>query len=141
MANNFSTSINILRDTNREINYLPTPNARLVASQIVNDFKQGIRSFNLVGTYGTGKSSFLVAFEQSIKGEKSYFEPKFISKTEFDFVKIIGSYSSIIDQFSIFFDVQLVKNQEDNILAEIFNRYHSIKKENKVMFIFIDEFE
>ena len=140
MANNFSTSINILRDTNREINYLPTPNARLVASQIVNDFKQGIRSFNLVGTYGTGKSSFLVAFEQSIKGEKSYFEPKFISKTEFDFVKIIGSYSSIIDQFSIFFDVQLVKNQEDNILAEIFNRYHSIKKENKVMFIFIDEF-
>lgn len=140
MANNFSTSINILRDTNREINYLPTPNARLVANQIVNDFKQGIRSFNLVGTYGTGKSSFLVAFEQSIKGEKSYFEPKFIGKTEFDFVKIIGSYSSIIDQFFIFFDVQLVKNQEDNILAEIFNRYHSIKNENKVMFIFIDEF-
>lgn len=140
MANNFTTSVNIIRDTDRDFNYIPTPNARQVVSQIVNDFKKGIRSFNVVGTYGTGKSSFLLAFEQSITGTKRYFEPNFLAKPKFDFVKFIGSYSSIVEQFADAFEVQTNKNQQENILSEIFNRYHSIGKENKVLFILIDEF-
>ncbi len=140
MANNFTTSVNIIRDTDRDINYIPTPNARQVVSQIVNDFKKGIRSFNVVGTYGTGKSSFLLAFEQSVKGEKRYFEPNFLANPKFDFVKFIGSYSSIVEQFADAFEVQSKKNQQENILSELFNRYHSIRKDNKVLFILIDEF-
>ncbi len=140
MANNFTTSVNIIRDTDREFNYIPTPNARQVVSQIVNDFKKGIRSFNVVGTYGTGKSSFLLAFEQSLKGHKRYFEPNFLVNPEFDFIKLIGSYTSIVEQFADAFEVQTNKNQQENILSEIFNRYHSIRKENKVLFILIDEF-
>lgn len=140
MANNFTTSVNIIRDTDRDVNYIPTPNAKQVVSQIVNDFKKGIRSFNIVGTYGTGKSSFLLAFEQSIKGTKRYFEPNFLVKPKYDFLKIVGSYASIVDQFAEEFEVKLNKNQQENILSEIFNRYHSIGKENKVLFILIDEF-
>ncbi|MDP2089503.1 MAG: hypothetical protein Q8J84_08900 [Flavobacteriaceae bacterium] len=140
MANNFTTSVNIIRDTDRDFNYIPTPNARQVVSQIVNDFKKGIRSFNVVGTYGTGKSSFLLAFEQSVKGIKRYFDPNFLASPKFDFVKIIGSYSSIVEQFADAFEVQTNKNQQENILSEIFNRYHSFGKENKVLFILIDEF-
>lgn len=140
MSNNFTTSVNIIRDTDRDFNYIPTPNASQVVSQIVNDFKKGIRSFNIVGTYGTGKSSFLLAFEQSIRGTKRYFEPNFIIKPKYDFVKIVGSYASIVEQFADAFEVQTNKNQQENILSEIFNRYHSIGKENKVLFILIDEF-
>jgi len=140
MANNFTTSVNIIRDADRDFNYIPTPNARLVVSQIVNDFKKGIRSFNVVGTYGTGKSSFLLAFEQSIKGTKRYFDPNFLANSKFDFVKIIGSYTSFVEQFADAFEVQTNKNQQENILSEIFNRYHSVGKENKVLFILIDEF-
>ena len=140
MANNFTTSVNIIRDTDRDFNYIPTPNAKQVVSQIVNDFKKGIRSFNVVGTYGTGKSSFLLAFEQSVKGEKRYFNPNFISNPNFDFVKIIGSYTSIIEQFRDAFDVVSQKNQQENILSEIFNRYHSLGDQNKVLFILVDEF-
>lgn len=140
MANNFTTSVNIIRDTDRDFNYIPTPNATQVVSQIVNDFKKGIRSFNVVGTYGTGKSSFLLAFEQSIKGTKRYFEPNFLVKPKCDFVKIVGSYASIVEQFADAFEVQTNKHQQENILSEIFNRYHSIGKENKVLFILIDEF-
>jgi len=95
MANNFTTSANILRDTERDFNYIPTPNAKQVVSQVVNDFKKGIRSFNIIGTYGTGKSSFLVALEQSIRGTKRYFDPNFIAHPKVDFVKIVGSYTSI----------------------------------------------
>ncbi|MDP3927927.1 MAG: hypothetical protein Q8R57_02805, partial [Bacteroidota bacterium] len=133
-------SVNIIRDTDREFNYIPTPNARQVVGQIVNDFKKGIRSFNVVGTYGTGKSSFLLAFEQSIRETKRYFEPNFLAKAKFDFVKIIGSYSSIVEQFADAFDVQTNNSQQETILSEIFNRYLSIGKENKVLFILIDEF-
>ena len=140
MANNFTTSVNIIRDTDRDFSYIPTPNASQVVSQIVNDFKKGIRSFNVVGTYGTGKSSFLLAFEQSIRGTKRYFEPNFLVKPKFDFVKFIGSYSSIVEQFADTFEVQTSKNQQDNILSEIFNRYHSLGNENKILFILIDEF-
>lgn len=140
MANNFTTSVNIIRDTDRDFNYIPTPNAKQVVSQIVNDFKKGIRSFNVVGTYGTGKSSFLLAFEQSIKGTKRYFEPNFLTNPKIDFLKIIGSYSSIVAQFADSFEVQTTTNQQENILSEIFNKYHSIGKENKVLFILVDEF-
>lgn len=140
MVNNFTTSVNIIRDTDRDFNYIPTPNATQVVNQIVNDFKIGIRSFNVVGTYGTGKSSFLLAFEQSVKGKKRYFEPNLISDAKFDFVKIIGSYSSIIEEFADIFKVHTNKNKQEYILSEIYNRYHSIENKNKVLFIFIDEF-
>lgn len=140
MANNFTTSVNIIRDTDREFQYIPTPNAKQVVSQIVNDFKKGIRSFNVVGTYGTGKSSFLWAFEQSVKGIKRYYEPNFLPEVKVDFVKLVGSYSSIIEQFEQIFDVESNKNQQESILSEIFNKYHSLGKGNKILFILIDEF-
>ena len=140
MANNFTTSVNILRDTERDFHYIPTPNAKLVVSQIVNDFKKGIRSFNIIGTYGTGKSSFLLALEQSIRGGKRYFDPNFISNPKVDFVKIVGSYTSIVEKFADTFEVNTNKNKHENILSEIFNRYHSLGKNNGVLFIFLDEF-
>ena len=140
MANNFTTSVNILRDTERDFHYIPTPNAKQVVSQIVNDFKKGIRSFNIIGTYGTGKSSFLLALEQSIRGTKRYFDPNFVANPQFDFIKIVGSYTSIVEQFADTFEVTTVKNKHENILSEIFNRYHSLGKNNAVLFLFLDEF-
>lgn len=140
MANNFTTSVNILRDTERDFHYIPTPNAKQVVSQIVNDFKKGIRSFNIIGTYGTGKSSFLLALEQSIRGTKRYFDPNFISNPKVDFIKIVGSYTSIVEQFVDTFEVTTAKNKHENILSEIFNRYHSLGKNNGVLFLFLDEF-
>lgn len=140
MASNYSTSVNIIRDTDREFNYIPTPNAQQVVGQIVNDFKKGIRSFNIVGTYGTGKSSFLLAFEQSLLGAKRYFEPNFLTKAKYDFIKIVGAYTSIIEDLSVKLDVQSKRDLEENILSEIFNRYHALGSGNKVLFILIDEF-
>ena len=140
MANNFTTSVNILRDTERDFSYIPTPNAKQVVSQIVNDFKKGIRSFNIIGTYGTGKSSFLVALEQSIKGTKRYFDPNFIANPKVDFIKIVGSYTSIVEQFADTFNVATNKNKHENILSEIFNRYHALGKGNSVLFLYLDEF-
>lgn len=140
MVNNFTTAINILRDTDIDFNYIPTPNGKQAISQIVNDYKKGIRSFNIIGTYGTGKSSFLLALEKSVKGIKRYYEANFLNEPDFDFVKIIGSYTSIIEQFSAVFEVKSNRYKNESILSEIFNRYHSLDKSNGILFIFIDEF-
>lgn len=141
MANSFTTSINILRDTDKDFDYIPTPNAIQVVSQIVNDFKKGIRSFNIIGTYGTGKSSFLLALEQSIEGRKHFFEANFIpAKSKAAFVKIVGSYSSIVEQFAEIFEVNTSKNKHEHILSEIFNRYHTLGENNGILFLFLDEF-
>lgn len=72
MTTKFTTSTNIIRDSGRELNYIPTPNSIRVVNQIVNDFKKGIRSFNIIGSYGTGKSSFLWALQQSLQGKKRF---------------------------------------------------------------------
>jgi hypothetical protein len=140
MANKFSTSVNIIRDSSNDVHYIPTPNARQVVNQIVNDFKKGLRSFNIIGTYGTGKSSFLLALEKSIQGKKRYYETNFISNGKYEFIKFVGSYNSIIDEFCDRFDVQVSKNKNEIILSEIFNKYHSIDKKNGMLFILIDEF-
>ena len=140
MTNNYSTSVNIIRDTDKDFNYIPTPNAKQVVSQIVNDYKKGIRSFNIIGTYGTGKSSFLLALEQSIRGSKRYFEPNFGVNTKVDFLKVIGSYSSIVEQFADLFEVSNNKNKQETILSEIYNRYHLLGKNKGILFLFLDEF-
>jgi ribosomal protein S15P/S13E len=140
MATNFTTSVNILRDTERDFHYIPTPNAKQTVGQIVNDFKKGIRSFNIIGTYGTGKSSFLLALEQSVKGKECYFETNFLTNPKVDFVKIVGSYTSIVEQFADTFEVTTNKNKHENILSEIFNRYHSVSKNNGILFLLLDEF-
>ncbi|HEX8013724.1 MAG TPA: hypothetical protein VF465_00695, partial [Flavobacterium sp.] len=99
MANKFNTSTNIIRDTDRELTYIPTPNAIRISNQISNDFKQGTRSFNVIGSYGTGKSSFLWAVEQTLKGNKSYFGLNLLPNPKIDFIKIVGEYKSLKQSF------------------------------------------
>ena len=140
MGNNFSTSINILRDTEKDFHYIPTPNGKQVAHQIVNDFKKGIRSFNIVGTYGTGKSSFLLALEQSVRSKKLFFNVNFLDTPKVDFIKVVGGYSSVIQTFADLLNITTNKNKQENIFSEIYNRYHSLGKGNRLLFVLIDEF-
>ncbi len=140
MANQFKTSVNILRDSNSNFNYYPTPNAKKVVSQLVNDFKIGLRAFNIIGTYGTGKSSFLWAFEKSLKEELRFFDTNFIDTADYGFLKLVGTYKSIVEHFAEILEVETSTNIQENIFSEIYNQYYSIKSNKKVLFILIDEF-
>ena len=73
MPPSFSPSINLIRDAEQELHYIPTANAKRIYDQILNDFKTGIHSFNIIGSYGTGKSAFLLAFARTLHGTRSYF--------------------------------------------------------------------
>ena len=98
MASYFTPSINIIRDADREFDYLVTPNANRVYRIIKDNFLAGNRAFSLLGTYGTGKSSFLMAMQRHLQGDQNYFEEGFNqrNKTTYDFLKIVGTYQSCI---------------------------------------------
>src|SRR5690606_31327564 len=139
MRNNFTPSINIIRDTERDFYYIPTPNAKRVVGQMVDDFRKGIRAFNIIGSYGTGKSSFLLALEQSLRGIKPYFKANFISEPNFEVIKIVGAYHSIIEAFAEHLKVTAKENTIQFIFSEIYNRYRDLGKDG-LLFIEVDEF-
>lgn len=139
MLNKFTTSVNIIRDEQKEINYIPTHNAIRLASQIVSDFKKGIRSFNIIGSYGTGKSSFLLAFQESLSNRKKYFDVTFLIKQDYGKINIIGEYKSLIDVFIDLLGIQSKNYRVETIFSEIFNKYYKLGK-NPLLIITIDEF-
>ena len=62
----YTLSINIEHSTFDPESYIVTPNALGVVGRIIDAFNTGIHSFNIIGSYGTGKSSFLLALEDSL---------------------------------------------------------------------------
>ena len=66
-----NVSTNILRDAEREIDFIATPNSKEVFERIFVD--KGTKSFNLIGNYGTGKSTFLWACEQVLLKKTNLF--------------------------------------------------------------------
>lgn len=63
----YTPSINIAQTTFDPNSYIVTQNAIKVISNIVNSFNAGVHSFNIIGSYGTGKSNFILALEDSLK--------------------------------------------------------------------------
>jgi hypothetical protein len=147
-AKSYTPSVNIIRDADRELVYYPTPNARQVVHQLADDFKKGIRAFNIVGAYGTGKSSLLWALEQSLyaatkPGRNRFFDVNLVANPTVEVVNFIGEYASIIDMFADRFGAD--KPQSPYILSAIFNRYHDLglgrtRPDNPLLVLVIDEF-
>ena len=139
MQTTFSPSVNILRDQEVILNYIATHNANKIVGQLQSDFNKGMRSFNLIGSYGTGKSSFLTALEQSVLNTYPHFDVPAFSNSNVAFLKFVGNYSSIIQAFSDELEVKSEKHEVENILSELFNKYHQLGRENPLLVIVIDE--
>lgn len=94
----FNLSTNISQGVSDNFNYIVTPNAQKVYGNIVDSFQSGIHSFLIIGTYGTGKSSFLMALEQDLLNNKSNLVSErsvFTDAKSFEFMNIVGEYSSL----------------------------------------------
>jgi len=138
MKNNFSPSINILRDQEKEFAYIPTSNAERVIEQLNKNVLSGIKSFYLVGSFGTGKSSFLLAFEKQVsKGNKIFSTPiTFNGKTKYEIFNIVGDFRSFEDSLR----EELNISGKKNIIQEFDNYYKRIHTSKKGLLIAIDEF-
>ena len=135
-------STNILRDQNKEIDYVVTPNAKEIFDRIFTHNYAANKSFNLIGNYGTGKSTFLWALEKNLKNENIYFnEIYFENKNvkDYDFFKIIGHKSSLLKTFC---DTLKIKKDSDSIkiIEKLEQKRKSLLKKQKGLVVIIDEF-
>jgi len=140
MPSKYTPSINILRDLNEDIAYFPTPNARRVAEQIETNFIAGVRVFNIIGSYGTGKSSFLWALAQTLRGKKHFFEVKSLIRKKVEVLALVGDFKSTFN----FLGEKFLGDEEvfsaDDIFAEIYDHYHKLGKKDALLILLIDEF-
>lgn len=140
MAVRYTPSINILRDRNGDMNYLPTSNAKRVARQIAADYLQGIRSFNIIGSYGTGKSSFLWALSKTLQGGHHYFDVNGLETMKVEVLPIVGEYRSVTDFFHLRFSAEEIEFSAEQVFSEIYQHYHRLGKKNGLLVLMIDEF-
>jgi len=140
MSNTYSPSINILRDFDKAVDYIPTSNSKSIYSQIASNFKSGVHSFNIIGSYGTGKSAFLLAFINHLNGNGEIFTPvngQFNGCKKFKFHNIVGKADSLIHSLADYFEVE---KSEDAILKHLKEEHKKLKKQKTCIVIIIDEF-
>jgi len=136
MANRFNTSTNIIRDEKRKLDYVVTPNAEHVAEDIAHAYRNGIHSFTLIGSYGTGKSSFLLAFLESLtKGAPLKVDLGFAPK-KIDTLRLVGQYQSLIRHFHELFDI--ADDFDGN--QKIFDHLYELIRNCDLLVIYLDEF-
>ena len=142
MMKRFSLSANIETGLTCGDKYIVTPNVEKVVSEIVSQYQAGIHSFTIIGTYGTGKSRFLLTIEQDLLGmgpKRTLIKnPNVLAQVSgFDIINVVGEYTSLEQMLSS----KLAKKANGNSALEMLRNYHHcLKKQNKMLVIVVDEF-
>jgi hypothetical protein len=138
----FSLSANIENTIIDITNYIVTPNTQNVIGSIVNGYNTGLHTFNLIGSYGTGKSSFLLALEHDLTKPNQKIFPIFDSKVlspsrEFEILKLTGDYEDL----AILLSRKLgIEGNSNSVIDTLRNKYNELKSKDKFLVIIIDEF-
>lgn len=140
MAASFSPSVNIIRDAKKDISYIVTLNAEHVALQITDAFKKGIHAFTLIGSYGTGKSSFLWALQQNLQNKTHFFGQSFLTNGPVRIINFIGVHQSLIEHFSEQLEVKNSLKGNQKIFDALFQEYEKVRSKKGLLVIAIDEF-
>ena len=126
-------STNILRDGDLDFDYIVTDNAQKIFEALTNTQGKAAKCFNLIGSYGTGKSSFLVAFEQTLLGKQQFFETKGLTNTPV-FVKVVGSHTSFRSALAKALDLR-ANASSDRILSHL----ESLGAGGNPVYLLVDE--
>jgi len=136
MKTKYSPSINIIRDEQYDLNYIVTPNAKKLVEQINDLYNRGFHSFNIIGSYGTGKSSFLWAFEKSLKGEREYFNLQPLLSEELEIINIVGEFESFKSLLADKLNLPPRRRSNNDIIQKMVSKFSS----NKLLLLVVDEF-
>ena len=137
----FSLSANIENGFPDGMQYIVTPNARKAIGTIIDDYHTGIHSFTIIGSYGTGKSSFLLALEEDLRTStrlKHLFNPKSISDAEeYEQLNIVGDYA---DLSKLLRQALRVEGGAESVIDELKSYYQYLHAHGKFLVIVVDEF-
>lgn len=140
--NTFNLSANIENGWDNNMPYIATPNAIRAVGSIVDGFRSGIHSFTVIGTYGTGKSSFLLALEADLnpksKAKHLLGNPKVLSNAKgYEVLNIVGDYAELSSLMARKLEVE---SNQTNVLDALRERYDKCRAKGKLLVIVIDEF-
>lgn len=144
MKKAFKISTNILRDSIHDIDYIVTKNTNDVFDKIMFSHSKGQNSFTVIGSYGTGKSSFLWAIEQHINGAAKFSlqSTELNSEvTSYQFIKIIGENRSFKKTLAEAFDIPFTAESSNKlILKELDKKITQFQKSKTGLVLLVDEF-
>ena len=99
------------------------------------------QAFTIIGSYGTGKSSFLLALETDLerKGRKPFLiDSKILLKSsDIEIKNIVGDYTELSTLLRRSLNVE---NTTNSVLDELKSYYNKCQKQGKFLLIVIDEF-
>ena len=140
---NFVLSANLENGIAEGSTYIVTPNVQKVMQEIVDGYKTGVHSFSIIGTYGTGKSSFLLHLEKdldkAVKNKQILKNAKLLYDGDFEILNIIGDADSL-SNILVKKLGELVRFDGKDPLLLLRSYYEELKKKKKFLIIAIDEF-
>lgn len=134
-------SVNIEHGITDDFQYIVTPNTKNVLGNIVSCYHTGMHSFTIIGTYGTGKSSFLAALQRDLINKTSILveNHEVFHTGKFEFLDIVGDYVSLSSLLAIKLGLVEFATSEE-VLSALSKKYESTKRAGKLLFIVVDEF-
>lgn len=133
----FSPSINIQRDQDRSLDYIPTQNGEKAFQKMTTAFAHGTKSFNIIGAYGSGKSAFILAIEKVLNKKADYFTNPFDGLiNSFESTFIVGNYSSFKQEFCDTLELDF----KGNIFSDLKKTIASKAQQKIGQLIVVDEF-
>lgn len=138
----YSPSANIEYGVSGSVRYIVTPNAQRVAGEIVSQWRAGVHSFIIIGTYGTGKSSFLLQLERDLLGLDA--EAVLLKTPEavgpengVEIVNVVGEYGALEQ---LLLNRLRERSSGDTAIESLRNYYNWLKRQKKMLLIVVDEF-
>ena len=93
----YTTSVNIEIGIDENFQYIVTPNVQRVLGDIISSVHVGIHSFSIIGTYGTGKSTFLIALEEGLQHNNKLLTNRsvFFGIDKFTIINVVGDFKPL----------------------------------------------
>lgn len=140
----FKISTNIERDQSQDINFILTKNTDEVYERIAHHYARGQRAFSIIGSYGTGKSTFLWALDKHLNGQPKFSKSaksEFKGVKGFSFQRIIGESTSFKGKICHVFGLKGAENSSNKkILNEFEMLLEEIKQQGLTLVLVVDEF-
>jgi hypothetical protein len=140
----FKISTNIERDANVNLDYILTKNADDVFERIIYNYGRGQHAFSVIGSYGTGKSTFLWALEKHLEGKRKFSKSvasAFKGVKFFQFSRIVGESCSFKEKFcEVFCLSKLSESSNKKILKGFAALLEDIQNQKGTLVLLVDEF-
>lgn len=134
----YTTSVNIEIGIDDNFQYIVTPNVRRVLGDIISSVQTGIHSFSIIGTYGTGKSTFIIELEEALQhnSKRLLNNPSvFFGLDRFKIVNIVSEYQSLKSIIA-----RKLKCEEEDVLTAVKEYCQQEERRGYGVLIAIDEF-